>query len=846
MTFSAPIDTTRRLARASGPPWRGPLTLAFCVVMSAELCLALTRQTDHVAAIWLPNAFVLATLMRRPIRDWPWLLVAAFLGNVSANLIAGDSFAIAFGLPSCNALEVLTCAVPLRFFVDGSAADGSAADLARARPLSAFLVLTLGPAPLISGLLAATLLAKVNDDGFGLVLRHWHAAHAVGLLTLTPLLVGLDARVVGSFFRPKELAKTCGLLALMAATLAVVFCQSTYPLLFLTFPPLMLMNFKLGFSGVVIALAMTVIAATAATVEGTGPLSLVHGEIRDQVFVLQGFIAVAGLTSLQLAAVLAARSRLEHQLRQANEDAAIEIAARKVSETAAEDARRDAEEAREHALSANQAKSDFLAAMSHEIRTPLGSIIGFTGLMLDNAALSGELRQQTQIVAAAGTALLTVIDDILDVSKIEAGKVEIERVPFAPHALLNNVVEIIRGIATPKGLDVFVTIDPDLPDVVTGDAARLQQVLLNLLNNAAKFTSVGSVALDVRLEDTDAAGTWVRFLVIDTGPGVDTSGQARLFQRFSQANASVNRRYGGTGLGLSICKQLVELMGGEIGMFSDEGRGSTFWFTLPLARAQDSRAAAPANLPERSAGRCGHLLLVEDVDVNQLLARTLLEADGHTVDVVESGEAAVAAVQTCRYDAVLMDVQMPGMGGIAATRAIRALPRCIDLPIIAMTANVLADQIRQFREAGMDDHVGKPIDRPDLRRTLARWLAAPEPSGQHPVFDQTKFDNLRGVLGAAKMQEALAMFWRDLETRLCAVGLGEQRDFKQDAHVVTSIAGVLGFTDLAQHCSRIVCWGGDENETARRHVVATLHAKEHAMARLRDLLVGNEAPARAA
>ena len=507
-----------------------------------------------------------------------------------------------------------------------------------------------------------------------------------------------------------------------------------------------------------------------------------------------------------------------------------DIRLRKVAEERITAAMETAEAARRQAETANQAKSDFLAAMSHEIRTPLNGIIGFTSLMLDNPKLAGDLRRQTEIVSSSGAALLTVINDILDFSKIEAGAIEIEEVAFSPHAVLGDALSIVRGMATRKSLDITAAIDPALPECLLGDRARIQQILLNLLNNAVKFTPSGAVTLNVRVERADAANARLRFSVVDTGIGIPRSKQDRLFKRFSQADSSVSREFGGSGLGLAICKRLVELMGGEIGVFSEEGRGSNFWFALTLPHVAMSGLAPAIAGSTEAAGRTGHLLLVEDVDVNQVLARALLEAEGHSVDIVGSGKEALAILRGAPcYDLVLMDVQMPGMGGIAATKAIRALPDCARLPIIAMTANVLPEQIRGFREAGMDDHVGKPILRQDLRAKLARWLDAPAVPDRPPVLDDATFDTIAALLGPAKTLSTLQKLVVELEARFVPAPQGDEgrEQFARDAHVVTSIAGMLGFGELSRCCAYLLALPSDDAvglDAASRAVVVAKDA----------------------
>ena len=377
----------------------------------------------------------------------------------------------------------------------------------------------------------------------------------------------------------------------------------------------------------------------------------------------------------------------------------------------------------DEANSALQAKTEFLANMTHELRTPLTAIIGFSSLLRKADDLKPRHARHVGLINDASENLLSVVNDVLDFSRLEAGAVELDAQPFDPAAMARSTVAMLHSQAVAKGLEMSLEVE-GFEGSLSGDGARLRQALTNLVSNAVKFTPAGEIRVLVRQAKVGDQRK-LRMSVQDSGIGMSTDQITGIFGRFTQADASVSRKFGGTGLGLAISKRIIEAMGGEMGVASEPGRGSTFWFEIVLPTATETGVEDKQYTPSNSPDARLRLLVVDDNAVNRELICALLEPFDVDIETANDGVEALDAVASKTFDLILMDVQMPNMDGLTATRRIRAAaaPGSPRVPIIALTANVLPEQIARCREAGMDDHLGKPISPERLLDVLAQWSA---------------------------------------------------------------------------------------------------------------------------
>ena len=671
---------------------------------AAMACSMFCKDLAGSAAFYPANGVIVAGILVLPRRIGLWFCLACLAFNLAQNAMGQIDLPHSLLYAALNQGLSVVVAMLIRTFC------GAATDLSRARRLFAFaaVVTAVGSIEAAIGQ-TLTMIIEGNHRFFMHAFLQWAGEDSLGLLIATPaILLALKSRRA-VYASAASVAERWLLLALTAALSLLAFSLSHSPVFVLLYPLLMLTAFRAGPPWVFASVLTVALISIACTAHGFGPLALVAGQtayvaqFKTQLFVVSVFVSAVPVTI-----ALGERNRDAERLKR------IHAVART---------------ARAAAEAANYAKSQFLANMSHEIRTPLNGVLGMAQAM-EQDPLTELQRDRLAVIRRSGDMLLAILNDILDLSKIEAGKLELEAASFDLEELARGAHAAFTAVANKKGVCFDLAIEPRAAGGYVGDSTRVRQILYNLVSNALKFTEAGQVRVDLF-----ALPHGFGMRVEDTGIGIAPDRVAHLFQKFEQADASTTRRFGGTGLGLSICRELAQLMGGAIAVESQIGCGSVFTVTLPLERSTEpvapTLAALVENIPEAALGeRPLKVLAAEDNSVNQLVLKTLLHQAGVHPTLVGDGVAALAAWEQEDWDLILMDMQMPLMDGLDATRAIRAREASsmrLRTPIIALTANVMSHQLATYVEAGMDGFVGKPIEVGELFAAMEAALSADEP-----------------------------------------------------------------------------------------------------------------------
>jgi len=648
-------------------------------------------------SFWPANGAVVVALLVLPRRLSGWVVLACLSINLLANQLSGYPPNQNLLYSALNMVLSLIAAVLMRRFC------GAAADLSRFRRFAAFSAVAVAAA-----MIEATVGEWLNGVTAGyssdlMEWTQWVLCDSLGLLISVPaiLLAFNHHRYQQSF--SGGLVERWILFVLTVAVTFAAFMASRSPAFLFIYPLLVLMAFRSGPAWVLASVMTVAIIASALTVHGLGPMAFLAGAgLVARQEALQPFLVTLFICALPPNNALGERNRTAQRLERLN------LAARL---------------ARAEAVSANAAKSQFIANISHEIRTPLNGVLGMAQAMSADE-LTPVQRGRLEIVRQSGEGLLAILNDILDIAKIEAGKLDLEEIEFDLAEVASGVHSAFVALAHKKGLAFKLDIAADARGAYRGDPTRVRQILYNLISNAMKFTEHGEIRIAVTAQEGQ-----LRLAVSDTGIGIPEAYLHKLFQRFAQADASTTRRFGGTGLGLAICSQLAQMMGGDISVESVAGRGSTFVLRLPLRRVGPARAPAKETAAAGGGRLDLRILAAEDNSVNQLVLTTLLSQIGVEPLIVGDGAAAVEAWSREDWDVILMDIQMPVMDGPTATRLIRERERAEHrprTPIIALTANAMAHQVAEYKAMGMDGHISKPIDVRTLFDTLAEVVDAAE------------------------------------------------------------------------------------------------------------------------
>ncbi len=678
--------------RAAGPPaWAYVLLYVVC-----QLIGLWSIQTFHATVLWPANAILVAALLQLHRNRAITVTLACVAINLTSNVVRGDPAPFVATNAGLNLLQAVVCAVLARRVC------GAALDMRRPPRLFRFAVLAVTPAVALSTALAGAIAvagSRLPAGTLAFRMHHLFDMEMLALMIVTPSLLLLARRHRFGEDAAQSGAERAALIGLVAVTALWAFTQTLAPILFIIFPPVVLLAFRLSPPWTAATVILVAAIGGVLTLNGHGPIVLTHlapepalagvPDVMRRLNVFHLFLLAVAGTALPISTLSTERQRLMRRL-EARTQAALQARAR--------------------AEQADAAKSRFLALMSHEMRTPLTAVTGYADLLTRRRGLDAEARRQVEAVRLAGDAMLHLVEDLLDASRDDD---DIQLQPVRLEELIEETAAVWRPAALDKGLAFEVAASPAATAApVLSDRLRLRQALSRLIANAVKFTQAGGVRVEA-----DYVEGRVLLSVADTGCGVDAAMRSRLFQLFNQADDSTTRRHEGAGLGLALAQRAASRLGGGVRFETPEGGGSIFIVDTP---ARQATAA-----PDREASPLPRVLIVDDHAVNRDLLRLMLQAAGCETEEAADGAEAVQAVASGVYDLVLMDVRMPGMDGLAATRAIRRLPApACDAPILAVTADAMPDDVTRCLAAGMDAHLAKPVTQTKLHEAMAAALDA--------------------------------------------------------------------------------------------------------------------------